>query len=473
MARVDDYLSLLGRLCDCIDSREFAGLEPLLHQLAADTTPHDTPSIVGPTVNRLRRSFSDLHGDIFHRKPMASERLIAAFRAEPFYGSPIPLMSGLALLTLVAATVQDGIDWSKRTAGTIPRDRLALCDSHVADHDAAGAADDAYSHTAKGLLNYARGDFTSAFADFKDAAGYFDIHRELSPHDHLMWSYRGICNVLPDDAITCHLAQSVTVLEPDGCLLAGETDPFVSCVATDIVYFTHFADNLARTFFRFNTRGALHVHVVLAAPQDLPRVLLWRRSLPPDTWSRVGLSWSARPRQRAGDDELSRKDLAVSYLTMARYFVADWLMRSYDRPLIIHDIDLTFLGAWDRAFDWFAGTGLTIAHHDAIGLLGTMPWFDKVAITMFVANSPAGRFYASCLAQVGLAHFRACTSIRYNIDQNLISSLTRYCATYLPEFRAGSYNHSIGEPWTDVRNDPAMAGVKEAANRIAAAGLLS
>jgi hypothetical protein len=262
-------------------------------------------------------------------------------------------------------------------------------------------------------------------------------------------------------------------LEPDSFILAAEVGPFVSCVAADFVYFSHFADNLTETFFRFNASGALHIHVVLSEAKDLQHVLSWRRSLKPEILPRVGLAWSARPRQRSSEDEASRKDLAVSYLTMARYFVADWLMRSYNRPLLIHDIDVTFLAGWDTAFDWFSRSDYTVAHHETNGLLRTMPWFDKQAISLFVAANPAGHFYARCLSRVGLAHFRACTSIRYNIDQNLISSLTRYCHRFLPDFHSGAYNLAIGEPWTDARNDPAMVGIKEAVSRIAASGMLS
>ena len=458
---MDDYWGLLREIEESIKTREYANLSALLFALQESTVPFQNPSVINPTVNLMRGCFSDLHTDILLNREMNTGNLIEAFSSVPFYRSPLPLMSGLALMTKVACLISSNIDRIGHKARNVNPDVLEICDDYISEYDSSGSDNDAYVCATKGIIRYIKDDHDAAFQNFEEAEGYFYNKQDLTPRDYLMWAYRGICNTLSEQTILAHLATRTDNFCPSGFLLAENPGRFVSFAAADSVYFEAFAGNLCRSFFCGPTEGSLHIHVVLSSGTALREILQWRKAQPAPIIARFGVSWSFLPGSFLIELANDARDTQTSYFTMVRYFFLPWVMARYQKPLFVHDIDLTFTSGLDESLAWCESERITVGHHGHIGFLSCMPWFDKQAICTFIANSNLGRFYARSLSKVGWVHFSGPRPIRYNIDQNLISSLTRFCLHHLGDFRSADYNFHVSHPWIDTRLDPAMKGVRE------------
>jgi hypothetical protein len=446
-------------------SRDFAALGRSLALLRSSVLPIEQPSCIGETVARLRDSIYKLHnGFLFHGHHGGTttaqlEGLIRTLGEVDMSPWHIPLMPSLVLLTQIQAIL--ALHLVHRDPSPIPAEILASVDQAIARYRRLNPVADAYTHAAAGILAYAKGQDYIAIDHFRRGSDSLLRATELRAQDHLLWSHRGICNTLAEHEIFDYLQREPCALRPTGFLLA-EPAPFVTTSCCDEKYFNAFADSVALSFLQHNDIGSMHLHVVLDTREGLHGLLHWRLRLPPEQIRRIGVSWSTVPALLAELSCEDQTDRLRSFFTMTRFLLASWLMDVYAAPLFIHDVDMTITGTWTEHLAWITTENISVAHHVNYDLARCVPWFDTMAGIVLIGNTEAGRFYARALSQVGWHHFVAPRKVRYNIDQNILSSLTRFCRRHVAAFRSRGFVKY--PPLLTADNDPALRTIRESLN---------
>ena len=448
-----------------LKARDFAALGPSLALLRSWDLPIARPFCLGGTVARLRDAFNELHNRfLFHGHSGGTtvtglDELIGVLDDADMTPSHIPLMPSLLLLTQIQAIFARHM--IPHAASPIPAEILTAAEQVIARYRRVNPVADTYTHTAAGILDYARGQDYTAIVHFRRASDSLMHAPELRAQDHLLWTHRGICNTLPEHEIFDYLQRDAYTLRPSGFLLAARA-PFVAVACCDEKYFEAFADNAARSFLQHNRTGSLHLHVVLDSRDGLHGLLHWRRTLPLEDLERIGVSWSTVPTILS---DLPCEDVADknrSFYTMTRFLLASWLMDVYAAPLVIHDVDMAVTGSWSEHLAWMTSENITVAHHLNRHLARCVPWFDTMAGIVLIGDTEAGRFYARGLSQVGWYHFLGPWRVRYNIDQNILSSLARFCRRHIAGFRSSGF--AKYPPVVTADNDPAFQAIRKSLN---------
>ena len=178
----------------------------------------------------------------------------------------------------------------------------------------------------------------------------------------------------------------------------------LAVVGCDAVYFKRYAQGLWESLCRCEGETAsLHVHLLYPAAESLAMAQAMG----------VGLS------VESPDFQGSTRNFVNTYYASARFLVLPDLLKAYDRPLLVMDVDAAVLKPLAPLWTVLAGNDMAIRR-----LQGAMvdPWNEPQANLVGVNPTPKGLAFAQSLSRF-LAHFVARRLLFGFFDQTALYSV--------------------------------------------------
>lgn len=244
-----------------------------------------------------------------------------------------------------------------------------------------------WSNTNMGHFHFGRTEIPEADGFYLQAARLLQSHGQRNIHYNngvFTWRSHAFSQAIEGLHDT---AEGIKLPAPDE---SAEGAPLVHLLGCDDSYFTKYGNMCIYSSLKAGPKDVLvHVHVCNPSDDTLKTLEGWRDR--DDV--KVRFSYERR------DESLVSKP----YYTTLRFLVAPAIMKHYNKPLVISDVDMVVNQPWaatveaigDADAGYIASTQEEwITEHYGIG---TRPW-DVAAGTMYFSNSELGRRFAGYVA---------------------------------------------------------------------------
>lgn len=258
----------------------------------------------------------------------------------------------------------------------------ALCLSDIAVN-----GERSWSNTNMGHFHFGRMEITEADGFYLQAARLLQSHGQRNIHYNngvFTWRSHAFSQAIEGLHDT---AEGIKLPAPDK---SAENASLVHLLGCDDSYFNKYGNMCIYSSLKAGPKDVLvHVHVCNPSDDTLKTLEGWCDR----TDVKVRFSYERR------DESLISKP----YYTTLRFLVAPAIMKHYNKPLVISDVDMVVNQPWaatmeaiaDADAGYIAGTTEEwITEHYG---LGTRPW-DVAAGTMYFSNSDIGKRFAGYVA---------------------------------------------------------------------------